>query len=312
VSGVYNGAGTAIYLRMDRPNVFRPMGSPNLWRIVDGTGLNVPALTGSATFKVAGSLSVRLCASQAPFLMGWAGTRVNSTRTSPWSTDQLPNDLASCTLDFGWSKADLSMKRQRSLGVKVAKATLRSQASETDPFVYLDLDLIGMVLQGNAIDGSQDPTADAFPEPTQSQLASDYFYHNHSRQGLFIGGETPRSQYERTALTITNKVKAYFDEDHFANRVRCNGRVVQLMSRNLLNPTPDDRATFEAVNNLGACALTYDNGTNSMTVNLNGQNYIDSVGEDLVLDDDNYYDLNFTAHLDPNATPVSDMSLSFA
>jgi len=311
VAGVYNGAGTAIYIRMDRPNMFKPLGSPNLWRIVDGTGQNVPALTGSATFKVAGSLSVRLCASQAQFLVGWAGQRVNSGQTSPWPTDQLVNDLASCTIDFGWTRSDLTMKRQRYLGCKVLKGVLRSQVSETDPFVYLDLDLVGMLLQGNAYDGSTDPSSGAFPEPAYNQLPTDYYVHQHLSGGVTLGGAV-NNLVEKMSLTFSNKLKAYFDTSRFANRVRCNGRTTTLQARPLLQATPDNRATWEAVSNLGQCALEWNNGTHTMTATLNGQNYIDSAMEDLVLDDDNYHDLNITTHLDTAATPVGDCALAFS
>jgi hypothetical protein len=93
------------YIPMDTPNSFRPMTSRPFWNIMDGSGRNVPRLRGSEVIQVSGNLNNRLYWENAQYLASWA-TRVDTTGAVPWTTDQKYLDLASATVDFGWTFDD--------------------------------------------------------------------------------------------------------------------------------------------------------------------------------------------------------------
>jgi len=59
----------SIWLRIPDANAFRPMTEPEYWRIMSGSGFAVPALTGTQTARVAGTLTTPLTAEQASKLV---------------------------------------------------------------------------------------------------------------------------------------------------------------------------------------------------------------------------------------------------
>jgi hypothetical protein len=303
VSGVYDDEADAIYLRLDTPNQLAPMMDPKFWTVMDGRGVNEPALRGLACVAVGGTLSkLRLCASQAQLLMGWAAQRVTAAPL-PWTTDQRIGDLASMTLEYGWTYDGLTIKRQRALGVKVATYALETQASESDPFLYLTLGLVGMVVQGNTLDSSTDPDAAAFPVPALADLPSDFYQIQHSNGQVTLAGSA-RTKYRKLSIRGNNLVKAAYDSGYFANRVRMNGRR-QFLSAELLHESGADRTKFEGQTSAGSCSVAFVRGADSMTLNFNSGNYVDGVKEDFVLDEDNYYNLELSNFLNSGATGLS-------
>ncbi|MDE2506812.1 MAG: hypothetical protein KGM43_06350 [Planctomycetota bacterium] len=285
------------------------MSVPQRWNVPDGTGQNIPALTGSQTTLLQGKFRHRLCYSTLPFVLGLAGVRVNAGQTTPWVTDQLQYDLASATIDFAWTYSDASVKRQRYLGVKAVGVTITSDGKGNDPHVYAELDLVASVCQGNAFDASVDPTAVAFPAPTLAQLPSDYIFHQDAKGAVSIGG-TPRTLFDNLHVEIKSVVKPYFDESRFANRIRCHGRHCTWSMRSLLRPTPTDRATWESTGSLGATQIAFVNGSHNLTLDFYATNYLDSVQEDFVLDDEAYYVIGGTSYLD--ATGGADLLVTYA
>lgn len=297
VSGTYDASGDEYYERCDQPNIFAPMMQPRFWTIRDGK-LNEPGQRGTASVAVGAQIRVRLTTENAKFYLSLCGQPVTAAPL-PWPTDQRIGDLASCSIDYGWTLDNLALKRQRALGMKVARWQLETQANENDPFWYLTMNMIGTVVQGNVFDSSVDPDATAFPEPTCSDLPSDYYQIQHA--GTVTINGTTRNRYKRILVTGENMVKGYWDGGYFANRVRMNGRTITLSATQLLTSN-GDRAKYESGANGGAASIAVTKGDFGFTLNFNDFNYVDSVKEDLVLDEDNYYEMELTNFTDTCAT----------
>lgn len=87
---------SAAYLRLDDGNAFtmrpRPAGTVT---VPYGGGFPVPAYMTSDKQALVGSLKVKLTVGLAPLLLSWAGVRINSGFTAPWTTtSSLAGDLA--------------------------------------------------------------------------------------------------------------------------------------------------------------------------------------------------------------------------
>lgn len=306
--GVYNSGNPSVIIRLNGANAFRPLTKPQLYQVMDSSGMNITALVGSQVSMVGGQLVTQLYASQAQFLLGWALQRINAGQTLPWVTTELPYDLASCTVEFGYTYSDGSIKRKRYLGCKVASGSI---AGSTDaPVEILSLNILGSTPQGNTFDSSSDPTSGAFPEPALTAYPTDNYVFQHTRGAVTIG--TVRTLYDKLGITWQNQMKAYFDESRFANAIKMNGRTMKWSSHLRLQPSPDDRyPTYEVVN-ASSGSVEFNNGTHTATLNFNGKNFMDNLQEDLPLDAENYYDLDLFSALDTSvAAPNSDLVLAF-
>jgi hypothetical protein len=296
--GTFNGAGTAINVRLSSPNAFLPMTDPEFWEVMDGSGLGVPVLQGSQTTALAATLTTELCYSQAQFLLGWAVQRINAGQTTPWVTSELPNDLASCSIDLAWSQFDTAtLKRKRFLGNKVA--SLRMSGSRDSPKVMATMAIVGSTPQGNSFDSSSDPTSGAFPEPALTAYPTDVCLFQHMRGNVSVGGSS-RTNFESWELTVQNSMNAYFDESRFANAIRLGGRRITASSRFRVKSAVDDRTTYENAT-VQAAQLAWTNGTHTITMNLNSQNLIRPFKEDLPLDREVYANIGLQNLLDQSA-----------
>jgi hypothetical protein len=305
--GTYNAAGTAISIRLSSPNAFSVMTDPEFWEVMDGSGLGVPVLQGSQTSALAATLTTELCYSQAQFLLGWAVQRINAGQTSPWTTTELPNDLASCTIDFAWSQFDTAtMRRKRFLGAKVA--SLRLSGARDNPKVMCTMGLVASTPQGNSFDSSTDPTSVDFPEPALTAYPSDVVLFQHMRGQVSVGGAS-RSNFESWELNVQNTMNPYFDESRFANAIRLGGRRITASSRFRIKSTVDDRTTYENAT-VQAAQLAWTNTTHTITMNLNSQNLIRPFKEDLPLDREIYASIGLQVLLDQAAG--TDLTFTYA
>lgn len=301
-------ANPAIVIRGNGPSWFEPLTEPQIWEIMDTSGQNIPALWGSNVTMVGGQLVTQLYASQAQFLLGWALQRINSGQTSPWTTTELPYDLASCTIDFGYTRGTTAVKRTRYTGCKVVSGSL--ECSTDSPVWILTLNIIGSTPQGNTFDSSVDPDATVFPEPALTAYPTDPYVFQHTLGALTIG--TVRTKYDKLSINWTNQCKAYFDENRFANAIKMNGRRITWSSHLRLKTTPDDRASTYEVVGASTGQVVVNNGTNTATLNFNGKNRMDKLKEDMPLDSEFYYNLDLVSALDSSvAAPNSDLQLSF-
>lgn len=293
-SALNTPAATSIYLRLPDPNAFRIMSMPEYWRIMSGSGFAVPALTGTQTLALAGTLTTPLCQEQAQFLLGWALTRINSGQTSPWTTTELAGDLASCTCEFAWTNFDGTFRKKAYGGVKVAR--LRLTGSKSSPVMMLSLDLIGST-----------PGSSTVSEPADTSFPVNVYTFQHLRGGLSIGSS--RTNFESINVEVVNALTPYFDESQYANAVRLGGRSTTVQGRMRLKASPDDRALWEA-GTAQSMSLVWTGFTHTVTLTANAQNFINSVAEDFPIDREIYYDLNMQNYLD--ATAASDITFAYA
>jgi hypothetical protein len=299
VFGTYASGGTAIYIRLNTANAFRVMTVPEFWTVMSGSGFAVPALWGSQTSGLAATLTTPLDYAQAALLLGWATTRINTGQTLPWVTTEIAGDLASATLDYVWTYVTGALRAKRFLGGKVA--TVGLAASRDSPVVMLTLGIIASTPQGNAWDSSSDPTIAA---PADSVFPVTPVLFQHMTGGLTINN-VARSNFQSIGFSTQNRIKAYFDESHFANLIRMNGRATTLSGNSRLKSTPDDRTSFETAAQLvtaNTVVFTNAAASHTVTITLNNQNYFGSVAEQFPLDEEVYYDWSINNVLDTAAT----------
>ena len=296
----FPGSPTSIYVRLDQPDAFHVMTKPEFWSIMSGSGFAVPALFGSQTTALGATLQIPLDYAQAAFLLGWCGQIINSGQTSPWTTTEITGDLASCTVEYGWSNYDGTIRRKRFLGCKVATFGLSS--SRDAPVTRLNMAIIGSVPQGNSYDSSSDPSSGAFPAPADSTFPTSPVLFQHLKSGLTINN-TAHTNFQSLAFNVTNRIRPYFDESRFANLIRFNGRTTTLSGNSRLKASPDDRTSYESASTLASAnTVEYNNGSHTITFTLNAQNYFSNIDESFPLDEEIYYGWTIQNMLDTSAT----------
>lgn len=311
VFGVYDTSSPAYhsYLPMDTANNFKPMTMRPRWSLQDPSGQNVARLTGSEVVGVQGKLTTRSYWESAQQWCLWP-SRVNSGATLPWPNDQKQYDLASQTLDFGYTYDDDSLKRKRYLGCKVPTARFTCSNDPSNPFLNLDYDIIGSIPQGNPVDSSSDPDSTAFPDMvTGDYPLSPLTFQECVFSSYHTSANAVNNYFDRFSITITNRVKAYYDNSRFPNRIHCRGRTVTLSVHPLLQVATDARLKYEAVQTLGATTIEFTNpvlgGGNTtydkLKFNFRSQSFLDSINEDMILDEDAYVEWSATAYLDTSA-----------
>lgn len=294
--GTYNGSGEAINPWLSGSNAFAYPVKPNFWEVMDGSGLNIPALSGTSTTGVSGSLTTELTYSQAEFLLGWGATRINSGQTAPWTTTELPNDLASCTCDFAYQPFDsATFKKPRFLGMKVSN--MRLSGGTDSPKMMLNLGLVG---------GSQSTHTQTAPAYTAYPTDVVLFRH---LSGGFEALGAARTNFDSISITWQNVMKPYFDESQYANAVRLGGRRITVETRFRLKSTGTDRTAYEA-GTQGTLELVFTNGTNTITLDFKGKALINPLNEDFPLQEETYYSATMNILLDASAS--GDYSLTYA
>lgn len=306
VFGVYETTTpVSLYVRLDQPDSFKVMTTPEFYTIMSGSGFAVPALYGSATTGLAAALQTPLHYSQASFLLGWALDRINSAQTAPWTTTEIAGDLASCTLDYIWTNVDGTERAKRFLGAKVVSCQL--SGSRQSPVMRLSLGLVASTPQGNSYDASVDPT---LTDPADTVFPTDPVLFQHLKGGLTLGN-VARSNFQSLTFATQNRVKAYFDESRFANLIRFNGRNTTVAGNSRLKATPNDRTTYESAGALTSVnSVVWTNGAHTITLTLNNNNYFSSLNEHFPLDEEIYY--GWTAQNLLDATAGTDFTFTFA
>lgn len=300
-------AGTdSIYIRLADGNSFTMDADPIINEVIYGGGYAVVAESVSDHTEVKGGLTTKLYPSQALFLLGWALTRINSGQTAPWTTTELPGDLASVSCYHAFMRSDGTYKRTQYAGTKVA--SLKLDASRSDPIWKVSLDLQAVKNVGNAYDVSTDPDATAFPAPAETAYPTGPYMFGHSAGNLSLGGSV-RTQYDSLALAVTNAMDPQWYEAHFLQTLKFHGRQSTLDASLRLKVTPDDRSAYEALT-AQACSLALNNGTNTLTIQFNGKNVITKLPRDLPLNTEFMRKLTLKNQFDPTA--AGDLSFTFA
>lgn len=297
--GVYKTSDpVAIHPRLSANNSIGIMEAPDFYTIMDGSGRGVQAMAGTPTTRIEGTLVTELGPTVAPFLASWAGVRVNDGQTAPWVTTEMPLDLASCTVDLGRAKFNAAaLKRTRYLGMKVGSLGLA--CSKDQPKLLATIGMVGSKFLPNPWEETAGPDAIAFPEPACSDQPWDVYLFQQLKGKVTVGGVS-RSNFESFSLQLQNQLAVYWDEDRFANAIRCVGRTLTATVRLRDKTSPDDWTTYLS-GTPGAASFEFADGTgNTLKFDFKGNTYISGIEQDLPLDAEPYYTLTITNQLDPS------------
>lgn len=298
----YNASGATAFPRLGSPGSFRLDPVVNRSNRMDGLGLGVQQASKVTTTVLRGRFATDVGYTNAPFLMGWAGTRINPGQTSPWTTSMLPNDLASCTIDFAHEIANTAtLRRKRNLGV-VVESSSWSCASADQPDLSAAFDVVGSRQDGT------DPSAVAFPVPACSVFPDDV-YQLFDLAGNFSILGTGRTNFNNWSLAIQNRLSLRFNESRTATMIRCTGRTVAASCELLHKSTPDDWAAYEQ-GTQGACSFTFTQAGHTMAIDLKGKCYINGIDRDPTADGESYYSLAVVNQLD--SASCKDFEVTFS
>lgn len=279
--GTQKGTPTAgvdsIYIRLTAANRFTMRPTPTFRKIPFGGGFTVAGYRKADQWTVTGSLELELCYSQAQLLLDWAATRINAGQTTPWTTTEQACDLASCTVYHGVMRDDGTIKRRRYKGVKVHSWRLSSAADSG--IVMLRLELQAQKFDGNSVDSSSDPDATAFPAPADTAFPTDVMLHSHADANLKIA-TTAITYVNSLELDVTNQMSVNYSTSAFLKFDRLRGRASKATANVIYTATPNWRSDYEALTTRAA-TWTWTNTTNTVLLDYNGNNIVDSLTDDL-------------------------------
>jgi hypothetical protein len=254
---------------------------------------NLRAFVVSRRYQVLGQLKCLAYVGHMPLLLRWALQGINSGQTSPWTTTELPGDLASATLDhFIEDPSAGTVTKYRYTGMKV----LSGEAvwnNETD------IGMVTMQLVGKAA------TTHTQTEPADSDYPSNV-YCLQDLTTIKIGSTTTNLSEFR--VTWNNNLARRFDEAPTLNSCRLRGRNVDFGANLLYKIATDRRAAFTGQTAQDS-EFVFTNGANTMGFDFAATNYISSLEDALPLADDFTQMLGVEAFYDTTAN--TDLTLSF-
>ena len=308
----------AFYIRLDGANVFTMRPRPVMVAVPYGGGVAIDAFRVSDKIECKGRLVTKLYAGPlSQFLLQWGSQQINTGQTSPWTTTEPAGDLASVAIYHAITRSDGSIKRRVYLGCKVDGWDI--DVSEEATIATLSMDISGSTPQGNQFDSSVDPTAVTFPAPTDAQMpvggVTGPYVFVHASGGLTIG--SARTQFQSLKLASKNVLARRFWANRFINLMRFVGRSTTLEAINFYAPSPDDRTSYEGLLgfNTGAgytgstCTFESNNGTHSVTFNLETNSVITTFEDQLPLNDLYTQVMTITNQWDPANS--ADLTMTF-
>jgi hypothetical protein len=302
--GLSNAA--AYYIRLDEGNAFSMRPKPIQVEVPYGGGKAIGAYRVSDKIECKGTLKLKLCISQAPFLLSWAGVTM-SGGTAPWTSSEPTGDLASCAVYHAVTEFDGTVKRRVYLGTKVEGWSLT--VSEDSTIATLTLNLIASTPQGNAFDSSSDPTSTPFPAPADNNFPTDPFvFLNAGGSNYITYGGTVRTQFSELSINVQNKLATRYFANRFIQFARLMGRKTTCSSKILYNSSPDDRTHFEGTT-AESVSIKLNNGTHGFVMDLKAQNIFEQLDDDLPLD--NVYMQSSTEANLYDTSAGTDFSLTF-
>jgi hypothetical protein len=277
-------AGTdSFFIRLTEGNSFSVNAEPQFTDIPYGGGFAVTAESLSDTVTVVGQLKTKLYPSQDQFLLNWALARINAGQTTPWTTTEIPGDLASVSAYHAYTRSDGTLKRTRYAGGKVGQLTL--EGSRGNPVWALTLDCVFQKPVGNAYDASTDPDVTEFPAPADTDYPTGPYQFAHTSGGWAVGGGayTSRTQFDSVRVSVQNALDPRPFESRYLQSCQNKGRQITLDAAMRLKATPDDRAAFEALTDQNV-KLTLNTGAATCVLDFLTRNKIRKWTRDLPLD----------------------------
>ena len=296
---------SAFYIRLDGANAFTMRPRPVVVAVPYGGGMATDAFRVADKMECKGRLVCKLYAGAlSQFLLQWAAQPINAAQTSPWTTTEPAGDLVSVSCYHAVTRSDGSVKRRVYLGTKVDGWSI--EVSEDGTIATLSMDLSASTPQGNQFDSSTDPTATTFPAPTDPQLPTNPYVFMHASGNLTVG--TSRTQFQSVKISCKNQVARRFWAYRFVNLMRFVGRSTTLEAVNSYAPTPDDRTSYEGLTT-ETSSFALNNGTHSITINMNTASVITRFEDQLPLNDLFTQTMTITNQWD--CTAGSDLTMSF-
>jgi hypothetical protein len=300
----------ALYVRLDQDNAYTVRSRPIQVDVDYGGGFAIPAYSVSDKQEVKGSLSVILTVGQAPFLLSWAGVRINTGQTAPWTTTLLPGDLISCSVYHAVVEPDQTVWRTVHLGTKVEEWDF--SISEDSQIGRLTLQLVASEEQGNTFDSSSNPTAGTFPAPADNNFPIDPYVFIYAGGASYITyGGSVRTQFTELHINSKNALPRRWYATRFISNPQLVGRRTTVATK-IIYPSGTSNTDRTNYTTLAAesCSIELNNGTHGVTMNLNAQNILGPFEDDL-----KNADLYFQASTSNNkwdATAGSDFTLTFS
>jgi hypothetical protein len=299
---------SAYYIRLDGGNAFTMRPRPVQVETPYGGGVAIGAFRVSDKQEVKGQLTLKLCVSQAPFLLSWAGLRINSGQTAPWVTTQLPGDLASCSIYHAITRSDGSVKRRVYLGCKVDSWNFAINEGST--VGTLQLGISASTPQGNQFDSSSDPTSGTFAAPLDTYFPIDPYVFLHAGGTSYVTyAGAVRTQFSELTISSQNTLARRFYANRYLQLLNFVGRKTTCAIK-LQYPlaAQDDRTNYEGLT-VETASIELNNGVHGVTIGMNAQNVMDPFEDDLPLADI-YMESSTDVNLwDPTAG--SDFTLAF-
>ncbi len=296
---------SAFYIRLDGANAFTMRPRPVVVAVPYGGGMAIDAFRVADKMECKGRLVCKLYAGAlSQFLLQWAAQPINTAQTSPWTTTEPAGDLASVSCYHAITRSDGSVKRRVYLGTKVDGWSI--DVSEDGTIATLSMDLSAATPQGNQFDSSTDPTSTTFPAPTDPQLPTNPYVFIHASGNLTVG--TARTQFQSVKINCKNQIARRFWANRFVNLMRFVGRSTTLEAVNFYAPTPDDRTSYEGLTT-ETTSFALNNGTHSITINMNTASVLTRFEDQLPLND--LYTQTMTITNQWDSTAGSDLTMSF-
>lgn len=268
-----------VYPRLSESDAFSVRDSPILVPVMRGGGINTKAYTIAGKQECSGALKMVMCYSTAAFLLGWATQPMNAGQTTPYTTTEPPNDLASMTFYHGITLSDGTIKRRAWLGCKCEGFSLSCSADS--PLMIGTFQIRASTPQGNQFDSSTDPTSGTFPAPADTAFPVDAIIFQHLAAGLTVGSS--RTQFDAWGLDSKYSMDPKWFESRFVSVHRFWGRATTMTLTNYYKPSPTDRTSYEGVAAQSVIAA-FTNGTHTLTFALNAQNIFSKVDDQLGID----------------------------
>jgi hypothetical protein len=261
------------YLRLSGSNFFSVQAKPIIQKIPYGGGRAISACAISDQVLVTGTLQGELYAgAYAKFLMDWALTPINTGRTAPWTTTDAAKvmpvgDLASMSAYHAYELDDSTFKVRRYAGAKVHSGAVT--ASTQDRIVKFNLNIQAIRDDLNAAGATTPPDDTEFPAPADTDYPCGPYLLSHTTGKLKIA--VARSLYSSIGFKWQNTMDPRFFESKYLLSDRLCGRDSSLDVEMYLKATPDDEASYKALTALDS-ELTFDNGTNTLKIDMNTVN----------------------------------------
>lgn len=298
---------SSIFMRLIDSNSFSMIAKPVQEKIPYGGGLATTSQVISDHYECKGQLKTKLYGSQALFLLNWACQQINAGQTIPWTTTELPNDLASCSVYHGIMQNTGTYLRKVFGGCKVSGMRIEVSRQSTSAMLTLDLQACS---QTGFATNSGNPTVTPFPIPTEVEMPLNPYTFAQTAGQLSIGGST-RTQYSDLAIAVQNTLDGQWFESQGLSILNFHGRSSTLDTTLYLKGTPDDRSAYE-LGSANAASLTFENSVSgqNLTLQFNGQNVIVDLPYDLGLGTAYMQKMSLQNTFDETAG--QDISFSFA